>query len=212
MRTACVLAAAAGICAFSCGSAFGVTLGQVDDFESGLTSGWFEGSPSPNPPITATEGDNTFLRNVASGGVGGGSRQAMFNIDQWAGDYVSAGVTRVTMDVRNSGNFAITVRLAFQSFLGGRTATNDSIFLAAGSGWETVTFDLLDQTLVENTDSLLDTLTRVQQMRIVASAEPDFRGDPIPSTLDVDNIRALPSPGAAALLALGAVAAGRRRR
>jgi hypothetical protein len=194
------------------GSAFAVEAGQIDTFEDGATQGWREGFSSPNQPFVVEEDGNFFLRNESSGGNGPGSRQVMFNVGQWFGDFVSAGVTEISMDVRNSGDTDLNVRLAFQSNTGSRGATNDVFLLAPGGDWMNVTFDITDLFVESGPDTPLELLSAVNQMRILSAEEPAYRGDPIVSSIDVDNILAVPAPGAAGLLVVGAFAASRRRR
>jgi len=210
MKTAIAATTALALAA----SAHAISLAEFDDFETGTsTLNWQEGGGSPNQPVRVTEDGNSFVRNVASGGVGPGGRQVMFNGFQWAGDYISAGVTALSLDVRNSGNFDLNVRLSFQFASGARAATTQALDLDVDSGWVSTTFDLLDLTYVDGSSGTPeDDLTNVIVLRIISAEDPAYRGDPIPSTLDADNIRALPAPGAASLLALAGLAASRRRR
>jgi hypothetical protein len=136
----------------------------------------------------------------------------MFNAPQWNGDYITEGVSQISMDIRNSGNTELNVRLAFQSNTGSRGSTNDVFLLAPGSGWMSVTFDITDLFVESGPDTPLELLSAVNQMRILSSEDPNYRGDIIAATLDVDNIFAVPAPGAAGLLTLGGLAAARRRR
>jgi hypothetical protein len=194
------------------GATFGIEAGQIDTFEDGTTQGWREGFSSPNQPFVVDEGGNMFLRNISSGSGGAGGRQVMFNAPQWNGDYITEGVSEISMDIRNSGNTELNVRLAFQSNTGSRGSTNDVFLLAPGSGWMSVTFDITDLFVESGPDTPLELLSAVNQMRILSSEDPSYRGDIIAATLDVDNIFAVPAPGAAGLLALGGLAAARRRR
>ena len=96
-----------------------VTVGQVDDFQGGTTQGWLEGAISPNPPTNVPDGGplgvgDNYLQNVSSGGFGAGSRQVMFNLVQWSGDYVTAGVTRIEADMANFGATALSMRIAIE--------------------------------------------------------------------------------------------------
>jgi len=167
-------------------SASAVLLSEFADFAAGPTTlGWQEGAASPNPPTLESETGNSFVRNVASGGFGAGGRQIMFNAAQWTGDYLTAGVSAITLDLRNSGDTDLNIRLAFQSNTGSRAATTQAIELQAGSGWVAATFDLLDLALVSGADSTEQLLSNVNQMRILSAQSPAYRGDPIPSTLDV---------------------------
>ena len=202
-------------------SASAISLSELDDFETSPTTlGWQEGGASPNPPVRVQStanplsGNRFFLRNVASGGFSAGGRQIMFNGAQWAGDYLTAGVSAINLDLRNSGATDLTVRLAFQFSTGARAATADALDLDAGSGWVNTTFDILDLVYVDGTSGMAgEDLEGVIQLRILAAESPAFRGDPIPSTLDADNILAVPAPGAAALFAgLAGLAGARRRR
>ena len=84
-------------------------LGQVDSFEDGLTAGWSVGpgepvgAQHPAPPQNVATGGpgaagDNYLQLTALGAPGPGSRLSAFNMDYWAGDYLSAGITALSMD------------------------------------------------------------------------------------------------------------------
>src|SRR5690242_11158720 len=85
-------------------SAFGVTLGQRDTFQSGVEN-WVGGTgglalvPNGGP---AGAGDQ-FLQ-LSSGNPPLPPRTIILNDAQWLGDYLAAGVNSVAMDLRNSGS------------------------------------------------------------------------------------------------------------
>lgn len=196
-----------GTCACA---ASAITDMEFDDFESGSTLNWAHGTPSPIPPTVETEGSNSFLRIESLGGGGPGSRLAAFNRAQWTGDYVSAGVRAISMDVRNSGDTDLVIRFGVRNSENFTSATNDAIMLTAGSGWQTATLDLTDLAFGV---SFQEYFSNVIELRIVSAVNPDFLGDPIAATLDVDNIRAVvPAPGGVALLGLAGALHTRRRR
>ena len=204
--------AALSICLFA-GSAFAINAGQLDDFESGTAMQWSNGPSSPNQPFAVQEGDNWFVRNISNGGSGPGSRMVLFNRAQWTGNYVSAGVSALTMDLRNSGDTDLHIRLGLLAQTGTRTATNQAYELSAGSDWTTVTFDITDLTILFGSETVTDILSGVIEMRILSSVSVDYQADAIAGTLDVDNVRTgVPAPGAGALFLLGAAGATRRRR
>ncbi|MBN8511178.1 MAG: hypothetical protein J0L57_21530, partial [Burkholderiales bacterium] len=133
-----------------------VTRGQVDTFESGTTEGWvinLLGIGNPPPEALpqniadggpAGSGDN-FLRLTALGGGGAGSRLTAANaFGAWAGDYASAGVTGIRVDLRNPGTTDLVLRLVFENPTGGPptdlAVSTAGITLAAGGGWTSVLF------------------------------------------------------------------------
>src|SRR5438132_13125182 len=93
--------------------ALGITLGQVDNFEDGTTQGW--GDPAGNSINIATGGptgvNDNFLQ-VSSGTFGGASKLITFNQSQWVGNYLSAGVSSISMDLKNLGSSTIPIRIA----------------------------------------------------------------------------------------------------
>ena len=129
-----------------------ITNGQVSDFQDGTTQGWVSGAPNPNPPTVLLNshgpGDHA-LEVVATGVFGAGSRLATFNSSQWAGDYLSADVTSILMDLNNVGSTDLDIRLAV-SGSGGDFSTTSSLFLTSESGWTRFAFpvDVADWTSV----------------------------------------------------------------
>ena len=180
------------------GHAYAIDLDQVDDFEDGTVQGWAEGFVSPNPPTNVPDGGpagvgDNFLQNVATGGIGAGSRQVMFNRVQWAGDFVSAGVTVIEADMANFGGFALAMRVALQDGLGTRYGSTVAIALPPDGTWQPVSFSLRagDLSLISGTSTLETALSDVIELRILAAAiGPAWQGDAIASTLGVDNITA----------------------
>jgi hypothetical protein len=87
--------------------------------------------------------------------------------------------------------------------------------LPADGLWHHATFPLNAASLTRAGQTPVATaLTRIIELRVIHSLGPDFQGDPIATSFGMDNVRAVPEPAAAALLALasGALLARRRRR
>lgn len=193
---AAIALAAGALMVLSVATAHAVTLGQADDFEAGTTAGWSEGAPSTNPPTNESSGgpdgvDDNFLSNVSSGIGNPGSRQVMFNRDQWTGDYTGQGIQGVRMQAVNLGDGPLYLRIAFQGSNGTRWATTDAFELPADGVWRTAHFGLTEAQLTRTLGAgdLAATLTSVTEFRILsAQAGPDWIGDSVVSTLGVDDI------------------------
>ena len=212
------LTAVALLCAASWLSSevHGATLGQVDTF-SGSIEGWFAGGgpfgqvPPVPPQVIATGGPagagDAFMLVTASCGDGPGSRLVAMNATQWAGDY-AAGITALTMDLRNLGNSDLTIRLFLEDPLPGPPAntavSSVGITLPAGGGWTPVMFPVGvgDLTVLEGDLSTL--LTNVTLLRLFHGSAVGFPGESVVGALGVDNVRAVPEPGSLLLFLLGA--------
>ena len=194
-----------------------LVLGQLDDFQGGL-DGWQSGSPippNPTPPtIVPNVGPNgtgdTAMQITSSGGSGAGSQLVAFNTAQWDGNYLSAGVTSITVDLKNTGTTDLTMRLAFRGpDLTTWFVTNLGFDLTAGSAWQQAQFSLaeFDLTRVAGTQTYATTFGNVSEMRLLDNPALDFRGAPVVASVLVDNIAAVPEPSSdAAVLALCAAA------
>lgn len=195
------------------------TLNQENDFENGQIAGWTNGGRAPNPANIATggpagSGDN-FLRVASAGGFGAGSRLVTLNEDvRWVGNFAAAGISAVTMDLKNFGAAPLTMRIAFEESGGAWYVTATGITLPADNAWHPARFDLTAPGLTRVSGSTLlpAALTRVSEFRILHSPSPDYRGAPISSSFGVDNIRAVPEPATVAIAGLLLpLLAGRRR-
>ena len=212
-----------------------VSTTQLDSFGDGTTQGWEMGVPS----VTATHmtiitdggpagaGDN-FLQVVADGTPVAGGRLTFLNKAQWAGDYISAGITAIAMDLNNiSASETLNLRLAINggfldsssTFIGGLFATSASVTLDSGSGWTHLVFPLLPGDLVPVSgrsgvtgNDVMVALGDVLELRLLNSATPDWNGLPVSATLGIDNITAVPLPPALVLFASGLVALLAKRR
>jgi hypothetical protein len=174
-----------------------VSFGQIDTFQDGTTMNWDEGVSSPNPPTNVATGGpagagDRFLENISSGGFGAGSKMIMFNEVQWTGNYIAAGVDRITTQMANLGSGTLHMRIALRggpgSTLYGSTVATD---LPADGVWRVVTFDLTNSALtnIGGSDNLIQVLGSVSEVRILSAiGGPSFNGDPIQGALGVDNI------------------------
>lgn len=174
-----------------------ISNGQVDDFEDGTTMGWAEGLASPNPPANIADGGplglgDNYLRNVSSGGIGAGSRMAMFNLEQWTGNYLTAGVDAIRVDFENSGSNELTLRLGLEGGqLGTRFVTVQGFTIPPDRAWHQVTFDLGSLTRVAGSETADAVLAKVTGFRIMSAVAATWQGDVVAATLCVDNITAL---------------------
>jgi hypothetical protein len=192
-----------------------VVIGQLDDFEDGTTQGWTEGM-SISPPTVSSPGPDgsLFLHDVSTGLFRAGSRMVVFNEQAWTGDYLSAQVVAIEMDVNNLGETDLFLRIGLGTDIPGTSprqgyVSQTPVHLSSGSGWQHVTFEIDAVALVGagGPPPLEAVLANATQFRIISSAGVDWRGDRIAATIGVDNIRALgvPEPGACVLFILGAL-------
>lgn len=190
-------------------AASALTQGQQDDFTSGA-DGWARGDPALGGPGGASDG---YLELASVGGLGQNGRLVTFNRLQWSGDYLAAGVEAIGVFLDNLGATDLEIRLAFgdnDAPLLGETwyATTEGVVLPAGSGWVLAVFPIgsADLQSAQGTATYAELMSNVATLRILHVETPQAIGDPIPATLGVDRIVALPEPGASALCASGLAA------
>jgi hypothetical protein len=197
-----------------------------DTFEDGTTMGWFVPGAHPAPPANVASGgpagvDDSYLQLTAIGGAGAGSRLAVLNGSQWAGDYLADGVLAIAMDVNNLGPDEVTLRLLFEDFDGPGPPVNlvttlTDVVIPSGSGWVHVEFSLDPSNLLALIGAVPDALSSVDVLRIFHNPDPDFPGPGIGipvvnAVVGVDNITAVPEPAAILLVAGGILASWCRR-
>ena len=174
-----------------------MVLGQVDTFDSNSTDNW-----SGNAPNVGSGGpggaSDPFLLVGAVGGGGPGSKLVTYNRDQWLGDYLTAGVTQITVDLKDFSTMPLTIRLAFKDGVGfsaGYSSTNAYV-LAADSAWHHATFSITaaDMTALsspaESFNSLIGPGGALAEVRILDASSPSLFGDVINANLGIDNITA----------------------
>jgi hypothetical protein len=204
-------------------AAYAVTIGQIDTFGTG-TAGWIAPDPgNPNPPTTALGGPgggtDAYLRLVANGGIFApelaGSRLTVLNEAQWTGNYLSASIGAIGMDVNNFGPADVSLRLLFESMPvpGPPVAiafSTNPIVVPAGSGWTHIVLPITPGSLTAPFGSVTTALTNTTVFRLFHNPNAAFGGPnngppTISDTFGVDNITAIgvPEPSAWFLLAGG---------
>jgi hypothetical protein len=201
-----------------------LALDQIDSFEDGTTQGWINnllgmggGAPAPTNATSGGPGgpDDNYLLVTSTGSGGAGGRLVALNPAQWAGDYTAAGVIAIAMHVRNLGQSDLALRLLFEDPTLGPPAnvafSTDAIPLAASGDWTHVVFPIAPGDLTALDGTVEAALAGATVLRIFHGSAPTFPPDPVVAQLGVDNIRAVPAPGAGASLALALAALASRR-
>ena len=178
-------------------------LAGIDDFSDGSPLNWTKGSqhassdlPANIPDGGPSGGGDNYLSYTADTSV----RMIIFNRDkQWSGDYVSAGVKAIQMDVRNDSDSEFQLRMGFNNAVG-RAGTwwvsGEAVVVPASSEWVTVVIPVSQSALtrVFGSDDYTSVMSDVRSVRILSSALPDYRGDRIDGTLCLDNISVSAEP------------------
>jgi hypothetical protein len=195
-----------------------VMLGQVDTFSNGNSAFWTGGLG----PLVIDNGGPAGLGDryleVTADGSGSGGKINIYNREQWLGDYLAAGVTAVSMDLRNFSAQTLQMRIAFKTGSGPTApgyVTTVPVSIPNDGAWHRAVFPLQASAFTgingpENFNSVLSLLT--QEFRILHSTTASLTGNTLVGRLGVDNVQAIPAPSAAWVLGLGLVGFRRRRR
>jgi hypothetical protein len=199
-----------------------LAIGQVDDFEDGTTQGWLVGllgQTSPVPPVNVATGgpqgaDDNYLRLSSIGGLGPGSKLAVINVAQWAGDYLAAGVTGIALDVRNLGDTDILLRamIATGAPPTDLAVSTNALLIPTGSPWQRVVVPIDPAGLTAGLGTIGDALSTATELRLLHSTLTTFPGEASVAQLGVDNITAVPEPTTALTIGVSLVVLGLRRR
>lgn len=195
-----------------------VVLGQVDDFQDGTLKNWAGGDTRVNVATGGPAGSgDRYLRINSTGGSGGGSRLATFNDTQWAGNYTSAGITSIGVDLINLGSTALEIRLVLFYFgsPNARFTSTNAFTLAVGSGWRHAQFSMSESamTRVGGTgifNTMMGNMGRIMLRHDVGT--PSSGGTAVVGSMGIDNVRAVPEPASIAVLLAGCAVLRRRRR
>ncbi len=178
-------------------SAFAIEPNQWNNFEDGTTQGWTCGLPNPNPPMVMFDGGpggngNAYLHVMSNGGTGAGGKLVVFDTIQWTGNYIAAGVNKISMHLKNIANENLFIRIVVQG-PGGSFWSVNAAMLAPQSDWQVAQFSLLPADLTGGSD-LNATLSDVTQLRILHSVAGSNIGDVVAADLGIDNISAAENP------------------
>ena len=189
------------VAAMAAAPAWGIALGQLDDFQDGTLKAWTGGSGSGSPPpVNVSNGgpDGMGDRYLQIGAVN--SHLGINNTAQWTGNYSAAGVGKIRCFLNNTGPNPLHLRLSI--FGGGGTfTTTDETVLDPASGWVIVDFVLDSASLTQTAGfgTLATTLSSVSTVLLRHDPDPisgSGSGNPVTGQLGIDNIRALPEPNA----------------
>jgi hypothetical protein len=211
IRIAALGLALAGLTAVPAGAA--VSIGTQDTFNDGTTNGWSAGAASGFQPSNVPGGGpagagDPYLKLVASGSNGPGGKLVGIAPDQWFGDYISAGITAIEMDVINLGSTDVNLRLYFSGTSGSGSSVN-GVTVASGSGWTRIAFSTSPDAITAAVGvPALNVLSNVSELRLFHSAAASFPGPNIAAQIGIDNVTAVPEPGTWATLGLGLAVIG----
>jgi hypothetical protein len=197
---------ASGILVALCASVASGAVGSLADFQDGLVQGWTNGG-----------GRNSFPLNISTGGPGGAGDRYLqvssgtidgetfppnlvtLNRTTYAGNYTSAGVTSISMDLRNFSPIdsgaglvpALPIRIAFEQGFGSTPAyISDAFTLPGDDAWHHATFQISPANFhaLGTTDSLATVLSAITEVRILANTTEALQGASGNYRFGVDNI------------------------
>ena len=192
-------------------------IAQVDDFEDGTLQGWSGGADHSNIPTGGPAGadDNYLQVKRPTVALPSPFHIGTKNTTTWSGDYLTAGVKGIAMDVNATAVTSASGNLALRIVLfgpGGAFSSRDPITVITDSGWQHIEFGLTRSDLVRvfgsggswvdpgpGVDDLTYTLSNIDTLLIRHDSGPDPRPigthpEHIYATLGIDNISTLLGP------------------
>lgn len=176
-----------------------IVFGQADNFPGGEVHGWV-GSPEPYGPMNIANGGplgtgDAYCQVDSIGGFGPGSRLAMYNQNQWSGNWSLEGVRVVRADMKVLAGGSLLVRPVIFGLEGTRyTSTNAySASLANDGAWHRVNFFLTQPGLTQviGTETYAEVIGGVTQFMIRhQTGAPSANGTAVVGTWGIDNITA----------------------
>jgi hypothetical protein len=189
-----------------------VTVGQIDNFQDGTLENWANGYNGPPPLMNIPTGGpggagDRYLQITSIGGGGPGSHLTAFNRDQWLGNYISAGVNGIDMDLLNTGDVTLSIRIAFKldTSFGAPGYLSQAFLLPPDSAWHHALFSITPGSMIPvgSPPPFNTFFMNPAELRIINEVgTSNLVGDPIAAQLGVDNIRAVPEPATWILLSL----------
>ena len=108
-----------------------IALSSESDFQDGTLQGWQDGFAGnlTNQPDGGPTGVGDNYLEIVPDGSGPGGKVAAFNLgSDWTGDYATAGVVEITLDVKVFSGSALEMRVVLIGPSGGRwTSTRPTI-------------------------------------------------------------------------------------
>ena len=187
--------------------AFAIVPGQISTFEDGTSQGW-EGGADQEIVLTdgpAGFGDNFFNIKTNPQSNQQGTKLATYNQGtDWAGDYQAAGITEISMDLKNFADTLIDLEIRIVLFGPGASANTATRYTSTQSKiippdgqWHRVVFSLSEDslTLVSGTDTYTTVMQGVQRILIRHQAgAPAAGGTTVLAGMGLDNIQAIGTP------------------
>lgn len=196
-----------------------IIAGQRDTFQSGTSAFWSGGGGGPVIVETGgPDGAGDRFMQATSDGAGSGGRMSMYNREQWLGDYLTAGVTAIEMDLKNFGSQTLSMRVGFKLFSSPGSpgvVSRVPFSLPADGQWHRATFLLtLDAMQILGTptggyEGMLG--GNAAEFRLLHATSATLTGNNIVSQLGVDNVTAIPAPASGMALGLSCLLLRRRR-
>ena len=186
-------------------SAGAIEPGQIDTFDDGFTNGWRIGprasvsqQPTSEPDCGATGMGDRCLRVFSTGMGDQASRMAVFNSQQWAGNYLAAGVIGIRMRARNALFFDnLELRVRLERGVGGGSQNADfvlsreSVSLVPQADYVTATFLFDAERFTGDANELNVVLENVTKLWLFHNRSSTWVPPKAPRSLRVDNIEAL---------------------
>ncbi len=187
---------------------WGIVVGHIDNFNDGTRQGWQVGPTGFVFPVSQPDlgpnGAGDYALWMATDDAGGEvDNLVVFNTSSnWSGDWTSADVSRIQLDVKDPGSnsFTLAIRLGIagpnppSQGGGGNTFVTEAMEVPKDGQWHRLTFDVtpssFDSTGGNNIEAALSS---VRHFRIIHNPLQSFSGASPPGGGEffLDNIQAL---------------------